>query len=159
MICAESLCFKKSKWENHEYSECDYFLNYFEFYQWKRASIFTVSQFIGRYLKDILKKGNTPANENNVEKSEMLKPFQFFELQMSIPGNSHEGIREYQQDNSIEWFHLKFVEYLASNNVFSSDFVTLFVCNFFETIKYPLLGIDNVWGTQEICQSFITLFL
>lgn len=66
--------------------------------------MFPKTKLICRNLKKIFKKGKSPAYQNNGNQPELLKKGNVLKLQVAIPGNDHETIGDYQEENSCPKF-------------------------------------------------------
>ena len=60
----------------------------------ERASITSEPYPIGEYLKYVLKHCNSSTNQYNAYQAKILTPTHLLKLQMTIPGESHEGVGE-----------------------------------------------------------------
>lgn len=67
MIEPESFCLKCKQGKKGKNHQSDDFLQYFELPQIKRTSIGSVAISIGRNLKAVFEKCNSPADQNNGE--------------------------------------------------------------------------------------------
>ncbi len=92
MIKPKGFRFEEYECKHRENREGNHFLNYLELHERKRAAIFFKSDAVSRHLKNIFKKRDAPANQNNAEQTQMLKPGQFFKLQVPISGEGHKRI-------------------------------------------------------------------
>jgi hypothetical protein len=77
--------------KDRENKQCDHFLYGFQFCCCEPA----MSDTVGRNLKTIFNKGDSPRDKNHKHKRFV------FELEMSIPGKSHEDIRGEKKQNSF----------------------------------------------------------
>jgi hypothetical protein len=80
--------------ENREHREGYDFLNRLQL----RRAEFVRADAIGRNLEAVFEKGDPPAHENDFPKSGSA------ELQVAIPGESHEDIRDGQKDDGSHVF-------------------------------------------------------
>lgn len=65
MIHPEAFVFKKNHGKQGENRECDHFLDDFQLPQVERTAIFSIAHPVGRHLKNILKKSDTPTDQND----------------------------------------------------------------------------------------------
>jgi hypothetical protein len=80
VIPPKRFVFKDQQGENGENNQCDHLLNYFQFDQAKRSAITPESDPVGRDLKAVLEKGNTPADQYNSYEPEFMQSFDLTEL-------------------------------------------------------------------------------
>lgn len=83
----------------------NHLLNYAQFHLRKRTSVTLITHPVGRYLKNIFKKCQTPAEQNNGRKACFLQPAAFFPVQMPIPCKGHKYIGNCQQQHRIQAIH------------------------------------------------------
>src|SRR5690606_7906363 len=105
MIEPEGLIFKEYHRKEDENEQGYDFLQHLKLNQRKRAAHFTVADAVGRHLKEILEQCDAPADEHNRNQSQVFEPFQFFEFEVSVPGQGHESVGKDQQQNGVEGFH------------------------------------------------------
>ena len=99
MIPGNFFISKKKQGEYQKYSDRQGLLNHLQLQEIEWTSIALKPIFIRRNLKNILEHGNTPADQNNGNKSEAPAPFHILKFQMPIPGQGHENIGNTKQGN------------------------------------------------------------
>ena len=104
MIQFKFLIFERNNGKYRKHNQCNHFLQNFQLKQIKRSAIFYKSKPVGRNLKNILKKSKSPTDQNNREKARLFQAAHFFHLQMSVPGECHENIRDNQKNNNQNRF-------------------------------------------------------
>lgn len=96
MIPFKSFCFKNYQCEKCKNNQRDDFLHNLKLHERKGASVTAVSNSVSRHLKTILKKSYAPADRNDGNDAQLLKPFHFVKLQVSIPCKRHEYVGHYE---------------------------------------------------------------
>ena len=86
-------------------NERDDFLNDFELPEIKRTAVCRVADTVGGNLTTVLKKSNSPTNQNDHGQSKSGEPTHLAEFQMSVPRKCHENIRAHQQANRYKSCH------------------------------------------------------
>ena len=61
-----------------------------------------IPESVGRDLCAIFKQGNAPADQDDRDHTEFVKAFHFAKLQVTIPGQGHEDVGEYQESDGDE---------------------------------------------------------
>lgn len=105
MVPTKRFGFEQQGGENHKYYQGDYLLQHFEFNQGKWTSVSFETKAVGRHLEKILKQGNAPADEDNGQQPQVLKPLHFVKFEVAIPGKSHEDVRQNKEADGVEGFH------------------------------------------------------
>lgn len=75
-----------------ENNQSDDFLKNFELHKAERTAIARETDTVGRHLEAVFKKGYSPTEGNDSDERELLKPFEFAELEMAVPSESHENV-------------------------------------------------------------------
>lgn len=101
MIPMERLAFKEHRGERYKDSKGDDFLNHFELYQRKGASVFVKPDAVGRDLEAILKESDAPGEQDYGIKWPMCADFHFLKFQVAIPGKSHEYVGNDKEQNGL----------------------------------------------------------
>ena len=97
MIPSESFVFEKQESKNHKNQQGNHLLQNLQFNELKRTAKGFASKPVCRNLKAILKKRNSPTDQDDTEESGFLKPPPFSKFQMTIPGHCHKRIRQNQK--------------------------------------------------------------
>src|SRR5690554_6740629 len=92
MVHFDRFVFEENHREDHEHHESDDFLKDFEFDQREGSTVFFKADSIGRHLKEVFKEGDAPTDHHDTDQAQVFKPFQVFELQVTIPGKGHKGV-------------------------------------------------------------------
>lgn len=71
----------------------------------KWSSEFTEAHPVGGHLQDVLKQSYTPADEDDADQAQVLTPAHFLELQMTVPGERHEGVGGNEEEDGDGAFH------------------------------------------------------
>lgn len=74
MIPTKSFAFEYQRSDNNKNTQADNLLYDFELDKREWTSIFDIPYSIGRNLKTVFKKSNTPTDKNNSEKWQATKP-------------------------------------------------------------------------------------
>ena len=93
MIPFKRFIFKEKHCKYGKNKQRNYFLYNFQLKQGKRTTIFSKTNSISWNLKDVLKQGKSPTDENNRPKHRFFHPTPFLEFEMTIPRKRHENIR------------------------------------------------------------------
>lgn len=105
MIPLDGLAFEHQGADQGEYGKRDAFLYYFELHQAEGASVDVGAYPVGRHHGGIFKEGDTPRGEYYEDERPPVIDVEFGELELSVPGNSHEYIGDNQEQNSPETLH------------------------------------------------------
>ena len=98
VIPGKLICFENKDCADRKYGECDHFLDHLQLEKVKGSSILFTTGAVTRNLKNIFEKCDEPADENDAEKSCILKNIPFLKLQVTIPCKRHEEVGNDQQE-------------------------------------------------------------
>ena len=105
MVPAESLGTENQNGENRKHEQGDDLLYDFELDEREGSSVLDEPQPVGRHLKTVFEKGDSPTGQNDEEERKGTAVVRAIELQVSVPRHRHEGIGTYEQQNGIKRFH------------------------------------------------------
>ena len=77
-----------------EYAERNDFLNHLELHKRKWPSVACKADAVGRYHEGVLQKRNAPGKENDGVKRPVGDQLGALELEMGVPGERHEDVRD-----------------------------------------------------------------
>lgn len=100
MVPAEGFGFEDQDDEEGKDHQGDHLLDHFELPDVEGTSISFVANAVGGNLEDVFKESDAPASQDDGDESVALEPGHLAEFQMAIPGHGHEGVGEYQQEDS-----------------------------------------------------------
>ena len=87
------LTLKCGRTEDDENNQGDDLLNHLELHQTEWPAIVTKANAVSRHLKAILKQSQEPAEQDDTEQWQMVKPAELLtHLQMAIPSTRHENV-------------------------------------------------------------------
>lgn len=98
MIPVQGLAAKKDYGKDRKHRKGDYFLDNLELHQRKGPAVADEAHAVGRHLKAVLGKRDTPGKKyHDVERRIRRDYIHLLELEMSVPGECHEYVRYYKQ--------------------------------------------------------------
>lgn len=92
--------------EDDEHAEGDDLLDDFELHDGEGAAMLDETEAVGGDLEAILEESDGPAEGDDADEGEVLEPLVFIELEVPIPGESHEDVAANEQQNTIKTFHM-----------------------------------------------------
>jgi hypothetical protein len=129
----EGFVFKHDEGKEGENKEGYHLLDHLQLPKVERASVALVTDAVGRHLKRIFEKCDSPTDEDDQRQSKAAEPGEFLHAQVTVPGQGHENIGNDKQADGGDFFHAyEFMVYWVSKvGILSSIFVPS--------------GIHNVW--------------
>lgn len=104
MIPLKCLAFEDKDGENREDGDGKYLLNYLKLHQCEGTTIAIEADTVAVYLANVLGKGKEPRGQNDENQRSMVRNDPHcLQLQMAIPGKSHETITDDQQSNGKDY--------------------------------------------------------
>jgi hypothetical protein len=107
VVPGQLIRFEDENGNEDKHRERNGFLNGFEFEQIERSPVTHVPDPVGRHLEDVLKKRQSPTDQNDGQQTQVLQSRDFFELEVAVPGKSHEHVRQDEQQNAVKAFHAR----------------------------------------------------
>lgn len=104
VIHPERLIFEEDERENDKDHQRDHLLDDFELNQGERSAKFAKADAVGRDLKHVLKQCDTPTDEDDTHQAEVLAPGHLLEAEVTVPGESHEGVGESEKGYGNQGF-------------------------------------------------------
>ena len=81
------------------------FLDYFELHQVERTAVSLEADAVGRYGETVLEKGDSPGKKDDENERPARGNAHFLQLEMAIPRERHENVREDEHNDSPETLH------------------------------------------------------
>lgn len=92
VVPPERFIFEKQQRKSNKNHQRNNLLNNLKLNQRKRATIRFEPDSVGRNLQQVLKKSNTPTDEDNGKQRQALAPLHFLKLQVAVPGQRHKCV-------------------------------------------------------------------
>ena len=89
--------------------EGNHLLDHFELEQVKGTAVPIEADAVGRHREAVLEKGDAPGKKDDENERPAGGNFHLLQLEMAIPGERHEHVREHQHENGPETLHIPFV--------------------------------------------------
>ena len=106
MVPVQRLALEEQSGEDGEDDERDDFLDDFELHQREGASVAGKADAVGRNLAGILKESDAPREKDDGKQGPMGGNLHLLQLQVPVPGKSHEDVGDDEQENGVESFHI-----------------------------------------------------
>lgn len=105
VVPAERFRAEKQQGETGEHRQRYHLLHYLQLEQAERAAIADKSDSVGRHLETILEKCYSPAYQYHHKERQCIAAAELFELEVAVPCESHENVRNDEQQDSVKRFH------------------------------------------------------
>ena len=101
MVPVELLVLEDEVGNHGEDHQRDAFLNHLELDEVERTAIIDKANAVGGNLTAVLEEGNHPGEGNDEVERPVRRDARLLKTQVTIPGESHEDIAHYEQQNRI----------------------------------------------------------
>ena len=121
MIPLDGLSLEQEGDDDGEDGQGDHFLDDFQLQQVEGTAVAHEADPVGGDGEAVLEKGDAPRKQDNEDEGPSGGDFHLLKLEMTVPGEGHEDIREHQHQNSPKPFHKFFYCLEPANLVLLSD--------------------------------------
>ena len=101
VVPVKRLSLEKNVYDNGEHAETYAFLYDLQLYQRERATVADEAYAVGRHLATILEQGYSPRKGYHAYERPLGRHAGVLQLKMPVPGERHENVAQYEQDDCI----------------------------------------------------------
>ena len=109
MIPLDRLTFEQEGDDDGEDGEGNHFLDHFELHQVEGTAVALEADAVGRDGEAVLEEGNAPREEDDEDKRPAGGDFHLLQLEMAVPGERHEYVREDKHQDGPETLHSQYL--------------------------------------------------
>lgn len=109
VVPVEGFSLEHEHYYDGEDREGDNFLNDFELEEVERAAVGLEADAVCRDGEAVLKEGYSPGEQDDQNEWPAGGDFHLTELEMAVPGKSHENVGKYQHQDCPKTLHLHFL--------------------------------------------------
>ena len=107
MIPVQGLALEEDGGEDGEDDEGDDFLDDLELHEGERTAVAVKADAVGRNLAHVFKEGDAPAKGYHADEGKGIEPAEgLFHFQVAVPGKGHKDVRNDEETNGHECFHI-----------------------------------------------------
>ena len=105
VVPVKCLSFEDQGRKKNKYHEGDDLLDDFQLHEGERSAVLLEADAVGGHLGAIFKKSDAPREKDDADERPVGGHLHFLELEVAVPGKSHEYIGKQQQRKGLEYFH------------------------------------------------------